>query len=243
MSVCEGCHSGCCRAFAVPVTGADILRIVNQRGLSFWDFACRWADPDGIISKNHAPQFYFEDEPGNPFVICLKHDRSELYPSATRCHFLVENPADLAHPLGTSHCGIYNERPSACRVFPTRFSTQGDLAVIYDVPANGRGNGDPAYQLCPRPWTTDDVDPVQQVQDLVVLRFEIEFFQKLATAWNSNPGDWLAFPEFLLDVYQKRVLPTSREVADLVPLTRPQVVELTLLRIADEPPAELRRTA
>lgn len=243
MSVCEGCHSGCCRAFAVPVTGADILRIVQHRELSFWDFACRWADPEGIISRNHAPQFYFDDEPGKPFVICLKHDPSELFPRATRCHFLVEEPADAAHPLGTAHCGIYNERPSACRVFPTRLSSQGDLAIIYDVPANGRANGEAAYQLCPRPWNTSDVDPIQQVQDLVVLRFEIEFFHKLAVAWNADPGDWLMFPDFLVDVYQGRVLESASSVIDRLPMSRVPPVDRAGDDLAMPMPAELRRTA
>jgi len=243
MSVCEGCHSGCCRAFAVPLTGADILRIVNQKGLSFWDFACRWPDPDGIVSRNHAPQVYFDDKPGEPFVICLKHDPSDLFPRSTRCHFLVEDPADPAHPLGTAHCGIYNERPSACRVFPTRLSSQGDLAIIYDAPTNGRGNTEPAYQLCPRPWTTADVDPVQQVQDLVVLRFEIEFYQKLTTAWNAEPGDWHSFPDFLIEVYQKRVLESPQSVADLLPIARHPAVGLRICDMDDDSTVELRRTA
>ena len=63
MSPCEDCHAGCCRSFAVPVSGADIMRIENGLGLSFWDFVCRWEDPDGRIALNYAPHFFFEDEP------------------------------------------------------------------------------------------------------------------------------------------------------------------------------------
>jgi hypothetical protein len=60
-SMCESCHAGCCRAFAVPITGADILRIEGRLGLDFREFACRWSGPDGAISRNAAPQFVFDD--------------------------------------------------------------------------------------------------------------------------------------------------------------------------------------
>src|SRR5690606_34649025 len=30
MGLCSGCHAGCCRSFAVPVSGADVLRIETR---------------------------------------------------------------------------------------------------------------------------------------------------------------------------------------------------------------------
>src|SRR5262249_23481052 len=108
--------------------------------------------------------------------------------------------------LGVSACGIYGERPSACRVFPTRFDDSGDLAVIYDVPPTGKAGGHPVYQLCPRTWKPDDLDPLQQVQDLVIAKFEMNFFCKLASPWNARPGEWRLFPDFLQSVYARRVI-------------------------------------
>jgi Fe-S-cluster containining protein len=205
MSICEGCHAGCCRAFAVPVSGADILRITRREEMDFWDFVCRWADPTGSISRNHAPVFHFDDEPETPFVICLKHSPSELFPGASRCHFLEELSPTAFSPRGEGQCGIYHNRPDACRVFPASLKEEAGLAILYDVPRNGRAGNEPAYQLCHRPWVKEDVDPVDIVQDLVVARFEMEFFGVLASSWNQNPGPWKAFPDFLEHVYSQRV--------------------------------------
>ena len=206
MSQCATCHAGCCRSFVVPVTGADILRIASQNGLSFWDFVCRWTDPEGSIALKYAPHFHFQDQPQTKFVISLIQEYSSQFPGTTRCKFLAEGPPTSEHPLGIAQCGIYGERPSACRVFPTKFDQSGELAVIYDVPAAGKGGSHPVYQLCPRSWKPEDLDPIQQVQDLVVAKYEMNFFFKLAAAWNEHPGDWLLFPDFLQMVYAKRVL-------------------------------------
>ncbi|MGH7199171.1 MAG: YkgJ family cysteine cluster protein, partial [Planctomycetaceae bacterium] len=205
MSLCESCHAGCCRSFAVPVTGADLLRIERRLRLPFAEFACRWADPSGVIARNYAPHFYFDDEPHVPFVICLLHAPSAFLPGTTKCRFLVECPADADHPLGAARCGIYEHRPGACRAFPTRLNETGDLAVIHDVPERGRAGDDPAYTLCPRPWTPDDLDPLETVQDLVITKYEMAFFHQLARLWNRSPRPWQVFPDFLRLVYAARV--------------------------------------
>ena len=88
MGICEGCNSGCCRSFAVPITGADIVTIMNGQKVGFWDFVCRWADCDGIIARNHAPQFRFQDDPDTPYVICLMHRESNyllVQPAVSSC--------------------------------------------------------------------------------------------------------------------------------------------------------------
>ena len=212
MSQCTTCHAGCCRSFVVPVTGADILRIASRNDLSFWDFVCRWADPEGSIALKYAPHFHFRDQPRTKFVISLLQEYSSQFPGTTRCKFLSEGPQSSEHPLGIAKCGIYGERPAACRVFPTKFDHSGELAVIYDVPAAGKGGSHPIYQLCPRSWKPEDLDPIQQVQDLVVAKYEMNFFFKLAAAWNENPGDWLLFPDFLRMVYAKRVLSKDEDL-------------------------------
>ena len=217
MSMCTGCHSGCCRSFAIPVTGADILRIETKLGLVFWDFVCRWADPEGRIARKHAPQFYFQDEPQTPFVICLTHEMSPIFEGTTRCKFLVENAPDDEHPMGTAHCGIYDARPGACRAYPTKLNPSEDLAIIYDVPETGR-TGSPLYQLCPRPWEPADIDPIQGMQDLVTAKFEMDFFRSLAESWNANPGPWEVFPDFLRIVYAARVLRENKLPAMTLPM-------------------------
>jgi Fe-S-cluster containining protein len=205
MAPCDSCHAGCCRSFAVPVSGADIIAIERRFGLSFWDFVCRWADPTGRIAHDYAPHFFFPDAPETPFVICLSHQSSVFLPGTTKCRFLMECPPDEQHPLGQGRCGIYSSRPFACRVFPTRFNDTGDLAVIYDVPERVRPGVDPVYRLCPRQWEKSDVDPIESIQNLVVAKYEIAFFAQLARIWNQSPRRWEVFPDFLHLVYSNRI--------------------------------------
>ncbi|QDT63680.1 YkgJ family cysteine cluster protein [Calycomorphotria hydatis] len=220
MSPCQSCHAGCCRSFAVPLTGADILRIERDLSLTFWDFACRWADPEGTISRRYAPQFYFSDEPQTPFVISLTHQASEFLPGSSKCRFLMEGPPENGAPLGEARCGIYHSRPSACRAFPTKFNETGELTVLYDIPTETRSGQHKAYQLCPRPWEVEDIDPIQAPQDLAVAKFEMLFFHSIASVWNQNPREFELFPEFLRVVYERRVMSEQVEAPATIPLPR-----------------------
>lgn len=212
MTLCSGCHSGCCRSFAVPTTGADILRIERNLGLDFWQFVCRWEDHDGSIALKYAPHFHFADEPETPWVICLMQNESQFFPGTTKCQFLKETAPDENSTLGTAVCGIYDDRPSACRAFPTRFNETADLVVIHDVPARGKPlNANPIYTLCPRPWTKEDVDPIQSAQDLAVAKHEMTFFHALAQQWNQRPQEWELFPHFLRLVYDARIVEERKQ--------------------------------
>lgn len=207
MSPCQSCHAGCCRTFAVPVTGADILRIERSLKMDFWDFACRWADPQGEIARKYAPQFHFADEPETPFVICLSQASSHFFPKTRKCRFLTEGAPDAEHPLGQARCGIYNSRPGACRAFPTRLNVEGDLAIIYDVPSPRKPDEKPhVNDLCARQWEPADFDHLDTLQDLALTQFEMKFFHQIAAIWNRVPRDWNVFPDFLRLVYANRVI-------------------------------------
>lgn len=212
MSPCESCHAGCCRSFAVPVTGADLLRIERDLGYRLEETLCRWKDPNGVIARDRAPQFRFSDDPQTPYVIGLQHEQSSFFSGTTRCQFLIEGTPDARHPLGIARCGIYGSRPAACRTFPARLNPTGELAILDDVPRRGRDGDHPAYELCPRPWEPADVDPLEAVQDLIVTRFEAAFFTQLAELWNRNPRVWEVFPEFLRRAYAGRVQSTASDV-------------------------------
>jgi len=205
MGICDSCHAGCCRAFAVPVTGADIIAIQRALGLPFEEFVRRVPDPSGRIANGGVPHFSFDDSPETPYVICLTHVPSPFHGHSTKCRFLIECPPDEDHPLGRARCGIYAVRPFACRVFPTKFNATHDLAVVCNVPDRLRDNANPAYTLCPRPWEPADVDPIQSVQDLAVVKYELAFFRQVAEVWNRSPASWTGFPQFLDIVYSKRV--------------------------------------
>ncbi len=222
MSPCENCHAGCCRSFVVPLTGADILRIERGLNLSFWDFACRWADPEGQIAQHYAPHFHFEDEPGTPFVISLMHNNSAVFPETTRCRFLMEGEPDQEHPLGQSRCGIYQHRPAACRVFPTKLNATEELALIHDIPERTREGEGQVYDLCSRQWEPSDLDPVQPLHDLIVAKYEMRFFHQLAEMWNREPRPWEVFPDFVRMVYEQRLTREQPvEAEELEPATVP----------------------
>lgn len=211
MGICQGCHAGCCRSFAIPINGADMMTLERETGKTFWDFGCRWEDPEGSIAADYAPHFFFQDEPQTPFVICLKHEQSRIFKKSTCCSFLKETPPDKDHPLGQSQCGIYHARPSACRVFPTKFDVENELPIIHPVPEYGREDHQPEFKLCPRQWTPADVDPINGTSDLVIARYEARFFKQIAKLWNQKVGPWSVFPDFIRNVYQNRVQPISEE--------------------------------
>jgi Fe-S-cluster containining protein len=219
MGLCDTCHAGCCRTFAVPVTGADIITIQRKLGLPFEEFVRRMPDPNGRISGGAVPHFSFEDSPDIPYIICLNHQPSPYHANSTKCRFLVECAPDEQFPLGRARCGIYGVRPSACRVFPTKFNATHDLVVVCDIPGRFRENPNPAYTLCPRPWEPADVDPIQSAQDLAVVKYELAFFRQVADVWNRSPGSWAAFPQFLEIVYSKRV--EREQLAEEAPVTLP----------------------
>lgn len=218
MSPCSFCHAGCCRSLAVPVTGADILRIEREQSLPFEQIACRWADPDGTISRGEVPQLYFDDDLKLPYVLCLQHEASAFHAGTTKCRFLVETRPSRENPLGEARCGIYASRPSACRVFPTKFNTTGELVVLHDLPSHGRSDANPVYSLCPRPWRSDEIDPLQMPQDLAVAKYEREFFRTVVRAWNRRPRPFAAFGEFLHVAYANRVLNRAETASDLIPV-------------------------
>ncbi len=239
MGICDGCHAGCCRTFVVPLTGADILRIERSVGVSFWDFVCRWADPEGTIAKRTAPHFFFSDEPATPFVIGLLHVPSQIFTGTSKCRFLVEQQPDEQHELGVGRCAIYAQRPLVCQVFPTTFDKHGHLASIQKVPEYGSPDKHPVHRLCPRQWQPADLDPVDTPSALASLFYELRFFHTVATVWNRNPQSWLDFPDFLRLVYSQRISPlkTTEEASEVEQSVENEdsIVSLPLASSKDKP--------
>ena len=209
MGLCGTCHGGCCRAFAVPISGSDILRIMTRPQTTFWDVACRWEDAEGKIAGNLAPHFHFSDEPETPFVICLLRSPSQQFPGTECCKFLQELPASSEAPLGRSECGIYHERPGACRIFP---ATLDDDERITFRDTGCSAATPPALRLCPRPWQMSDSNPLQILQDLRSAGQEMRLFHEFAAAWNRRPQEWLLFPSILEQVYHVLALRESDQL-------------------------------
>ncbi len=224
MGMCENCHAGCCRSYAIPIIGADVIRLERESNLTFWEFACRWADPQGEIAGNYAPHFHFQDEPSTPFVICLKQVESKTLPGTQCCQFLQEGTPVTEQPLGVSRCGMYQGRPSACRVFPTKYDVENELPILHTIPQYGREEQNPAYKLCPRQWAKEDVDPIAVAHELMIARYEVGFFNRIAAAWNRSPKPWEKFPAFLRDVYANRI--STQQEMEQAAEAAPQTIRL-----------------
>jgi len=204
---CAGCHAGCCRAFAVPLTGSDVIRIIREQGHSFGDFVCRWADSEGLISRQIAPQFLFEDDPETPFVIGLLQNESAIFPGTHKCRFLKEMPDARGAGQSQSICSIYQSRPQACRVFPFRFEPSGNVSIQPDVTVNG-GKQLPT-SLCPSEWNVTDEQRGQAELDLGDCLQQMALFRLIAERWNAEPGPWPLFPAFLVDIYSRLLAPVA----------------------------------
>ena len=197
---CASCHAGCCRAYAVPLTGRDVFRIVSELKIPFWKFVCRWPDPSCAISRGVAPHFFFDDDRRMPYVIGLRQTESSVFPGLRKCIFLDETDPRRKLEGGTWRCSIYEHRPGACRIFPSRVEEAGALEV-YAVRERTAKLPHAVYELCPRPWSASDLDPVAAVEDLASCATEMELFQAIAHRWNDQPGPWPFFPDFLELIY------------------------------------------
>ena len=117
---------------------------------------------------------------------------------------------DEEYPKGLGRCGIYQERPQTCRCFPAKLNDSNELAILYDIPSNGR-DGEPAYDLCSRQWNASDLNPNETIQSLIIARYEMTFFSKIAMIWNQTPGEWNDFPEFIDRIYSNRIISEPRQ--------------------------------
>lgn len=236
---CADCHGGCCRAFAVPITGADVIRI-EQAGYDFWQFACRWADPDGQIAQRYAPHLHFADEPQTPFVLALMHRASSDFVGTDCCRFLREASDTRADGKSCTGCSIYESRPAACRAFPMKFDPNREIVELHPVYDPEKAAQSDAYKLCPRPWSPEHVDGVSAAQTLAAAEYEATFFKKIVQLWNRKPGDWTAFPNFLRLVYSSRV---RAAVVAADSNDRPIVFPINEYRRAETPQEQSKRAA
>jgi len=100
---CASCGL-CCRSYLVPVFGHDLYRLVINRQLDprSFVFFCEQEEPDRVGFRLVAG--------GTMYGLALtKKNKLE---ATEPCTFLIE------HADGTSRCGVYEDRPIACRTYP-----------------------------------------------------------------------------------------------------------------------------
>ena len=213
------------------MTGADALRI-ERSGRDFWSFAARWSDPDGSIAGRYAPHLFFADTGQEPFVLGLLHNESSLHAGTTKCSFLGETPPTEDAPLGVGRCALYEGRPAACRVFPSKLDATRELVQLEPLPTRGQiDDPNPIYSLCPTDWKPEHIDPIETPGVIAAAEIEMEFFHKIARMWNRVAGPWEAFPKFLRLVYAGRVR-VVEPVADPVVDESDELVSVPFRRAA-----------
>ncbi len=218
MKVCKSCAGGCCRAFNVPITGFDILRIMRTLDMDPF-FFCGVAEISGEklekgLGKD--PLFLFTDSgEAKYYEIFLKRVFSKYFETSYKCIFLQEwdakeyGSAELEGIVG--RCGIYDIRPLTCRNYPAKIDKDRKL-YMYDPyyehtnPENKRWSSLP-YGLCQRPLKKEDfragVD--EYIKNLVHADYELDFFLKLSEKWNKNPDVSDNFIELLEREYLDRL--------------------------------------
>src|SRR5258705_1554650 len=110
---CATCVGDCCRRYLVPITLADIHRIVEATALHPREFVQLVVHP--------VPPPGFRLRPGGDEQFLMLDRRR-----TGACVFLMELSS------GQARCGAYLHRPSACRTFPTSLR-HGTPAVRTDV--------------------------------------------------------------------------------------------------------------
>lgn len=99
-ALCSECHSPCCVAYVVPITGFDLWRMMRSLGLPWQSVAVVRSDYESFWDA------FGLDETGQRHGLFLRTR------STGDCQFL------LGLPEGRPRCGAYAARPLACRVYP-----------------------------------------------------------------------------------------------------------------------------
>ncbi|EKE04590.1 MAG: hypothetical protein ACD_20C00044G0002 [uncultured bacterium] len=214
MQICNTCHAGCCRKHNIDVTGIDILNIVETLNLDISFFSEALPNEDEYVKAmlGKVPLFKFSDgEPGKYYRMCIKMRESVIFPKTLKCMFLQEwpdeNPDSPTFNKIISRCGIYNTRPLTCSTYPAKLEQDGLSAHYFDPFEDSNKDESPAYKACPRPLTKDDFETSSAdiMKNLVLYKFEMDFFTMLAEKWNKNPRSSDDLMDFLKEEYNNRV--------------------------------------
>lgn len=215
MLSCSSCLAGCCRRFDVPLTGFDIIKIQKALNLEYYEIAQLIPVKEDSYEKNSKATgvFKFNNfDAGEYFTFYLRNIKSKYIPDSYKCMFLQEwNGEDfLLHdrPGIKARCGIYNIRPLICSVYPARLHENELIGVVKNPTKHLEKPDNPAYNLCPEEYDEKEffTDSDEIIKNLVLYKYEVNYFQFLAEVWNQNTCDFGLFYNFLEESYKNRIL-------------------------------------
>lgn len=156
---CATCEGRCCREYLVPLTCLDVHRLARALALPPERFA--------LLVPDDEPSSIRLTAGGPGFAIVL--DKREPQRDRASCVFLME----LAD--GTGRCGVYADRPRACRTFPTTLE-RGALALM------------PGIVCGPGSWDLSRMDVAAWRDAHSAAETEQKLHQAVVAAWNASLG-------------------------------------------------------
>ncbi|MDE1798657.1 MAG: YkgJ family cysteine cluster protein [Candidatus Micrarchaeota archaeon] len=153
---CASCGEKCCNRFAVPVTGFDLVRIVDRLGDEPWEFA-ELAHAAEIQAAPHALVFIFNAKGELEERLLTLQRRRNNY-----CVF-------SRHSQG---CAIWGFHPMVCRSYPFAYKEGSKIGYTQNF-------------VCPRPWEQKEW-PANVRHILERQNLEMEEYNKIVREWNAT---------------------------------------------------------
>ena len=201
----------------MPVFGHDLYRLVKRRGLDprAFTFFCEQETPDKA-------GFRLE---GGGATYGLALDKQEKLEASQPCTFLVE------HDDGTSHCGVYEDRPIACVAYPMIRAPEG----VALMPA----------ALCPSDaWDDEAASAPRWTHDLRRLARYRDTYVEVVARWNAwidaIPGPARPpehFVAYVLQVYDRLAMLDARVGDEAM-----AAIERSWATLAPDAPLEAQRS-
>lgn len=215
MLICSSCQAGCCRRFNVPLTGYDILKIRKTLNLEYLEYAQIIIVDNEYVKKDSKSVSVFKFTnlgAAKYYTFYLRSIKSKYLPDSHKCMFLQEwDGEDFAMPdfEGVkARCGIYDVRPLVCTIYPAKLHKNELIGITSDPGKRLDKPDNAAYNLCPRDLNKLDLldNSDEIIKNLVLYKYEMNYFKFLAETWNQGNGDFGEFFTFLEAAYENRVL-------------------------------------
>jgi Fe-S-cluster containining protein len=157
---CASCGVRCCNRFAVPITGFDIIRIIERIGGEPKDFA-QLAPAENIESSPHSLIFIFEEGKLSERLLVLKR-----HPKTNWCCFSRH----------TNGCAIWGFHPLVCQAYPFILGKNQRIEYTKNF-------------VCPRKWEKSEYLEKEVRRIIEKQNLEIEKYNKIVRAWNAEKAE------------------------------------------------------
>ena len=186
---CLGCGDrGCCTSYMVPLNGRDVWRLSISQRMRPDEFVLAFAHPDA-----GSDGFILEAGGEDHTLILDKKGKLRL---KGPCIFLMQLAGDILR------CGVYANRPSACRAYPM-IRWQDDAQQRTWVAPRGDA-------LCPPgSWQGSAADQRSWGASVQLVDMEYDVYASVVMRWNERVGlsrrrfNIIEYYSYLLNAYER----------------------------------------